>query len=251
MSKQIKAVGFDSYEVVEHKDNLIRFKHQTHVQDYIELQKEVEATRGILEAMWLKKLTLQAEVRFLRRRHKFLLKNKSRTRQEPAIIKPQYVEATRYRKNSTNEKVNFKRKVAMQNIKHNGNAYAEKKNVLPGISSHIVHGAMEQFHARATQASDSNQMVRIDSFDLVDLRKDTTFNARAPTFDLNKISREEEELQEEYEPKNSVKSVTDEKFNELNLSICRNILGDASTSQAMKQKISWQDPVALRVFMKV
>nr|GEV31671.1 hypothetical protein [Tanacetum cinerariifolium] len=160
---------------------------------------EVEATRGILEAMRLKKLTLQAEVRFLRRRHNFLLKNKSRTRQEPAIIKPQYVEATRYRNNSTNEKVNLKKKVVMQNKNHIGNAYAKKKNVLPGISSH----------------------------------------------------REEEELQEEYEPKNSVKSVTDEKLNELKLSICRNILRDASTSQARKQKISWQDPVALRVFMKV
>ncbi|GKB04848.1 hypothetical protein Tco_0833043 [Tanacetum coccineum] len=206
MNKKIKGV-----EVVEHEDNRIRFKHQTHVKDYIELLKEVEATRGILEAMRLKKLTLQAEVRFLRRRHKFLLKNKSGTRQEPAIIKPQKM----------------------------------------CISSHVVHAAMEQFHARATQASDSNQMVRINSFNLVDLNKDTTFDARAPTFDLNKISREEEELQEEYEPKNSVKSVTDEKLNELKLSICRNILRDASTSQARKQKILWQDPVALRVFMKV
>ncbi|GJY69611.1 hypothetical protein Tco_0472593 [Tanacetum coccineum] len=214
------------------------------------LRDEVEATRGILEAMRLKKLTLQAEVRFLRRRHKFLLKNKSGTQQEPAIIKPQYVEATQYRNNSTNENVNLKKKVVMQNKNHNGNAYDKKKNALPGISSHVVHAAMEQFHARAAQASDSNQMVRINSFDLVDLNKDTTFDARAPTFDLNKISREEEELQEEYEPKNSVKSVTDEKLNELKLSICRNILRDASTSQARKQ-ISWQDPVALRVFMKV
>lgn len=146
----------------------------------------------------------------------------------------------------------MKKKVAMQNINHNGNAYAEKKNVLPGISSHILlHGVMEQFHARVTQASDSNQMVRINSFDLADLKKDTTFNARVPTFDLNKISREEEESQEEDEPKNSVKRVTNEKLNELKLSICRNILGDASTSQARKQKISCQDPVALRVFMKV
>lgn len=43
MSKKIKGVGFDSYEDVEHGDNRTRFKHQKHVQDYIELQKVLKA----------------------------------------------------------------------------------------------------------------------------------------------------------------------------------------------------------------
>ena len=37
-----------------------------------------------------------------------------------------------------------------------------------------------------------------------------------------------------------------EQHNDLKLSMCRNV-GDGSTSRSGKRKISWQDPVALRV----
>lgn len=51
---------------------------------------------------------------------------------------------------------------------------------------------------------------------------------------------EEEELQESFEDQKK------ELQNDLKLSICRNV-GDGSTNRPGKRKISWQDPVALRV----
>ncbi|KVI11721.1 uncharacterized protein LOC112507869 [Cynara cardunculus var. scolymus] len=226
-----KKDGFDSYP---HED--ARFRHQTLVQDYLQLQKETETARTKLEAMKLKKLTLQAQVRFLRRRHKFLLKNKSSTRQEHTIVKPRFVETSRYRK-SMNEKVYSKNEAALQNMNHN----AQKKNVLLGIPSHMLHGAMEDAYY-------SNQAVRTNPSDLFDSSKETPVKSRPPTFDLNQISREEEEeLQEGNGTKDLVRSVIDEKLNDLNLLTCGNVGLDSSTSQARKRKISWQDPVALHV----
>ncbi|KAI3771884.1 hypothetical protein L6452_03055 [Arctium lappa] len=236
MRKKVKGDGFDS-----------RFKHQTLVQNYLHLQKETEAARTKLEAMKLKKLTLQAQVRFLRRRHKFLLKNKSSTRHEQTIVKPQFVETTRYRK-IMNEKVYS---AALQNMNQNGKPYVQKKNVLLGIPSHmLLYGPMEDSLRRATQAYYSNQTVRTKLSDVFDSSKETPVKSRPPTFDLNQISREEEEeeeLQEGNEPKDLVRSVIDEKLNDMKILSCGNVGRDASTSQARKRKISWQDPVALRV----
>lgn len=246
MSKKVRGDEFDSYP---HGDanGRARFKHQTLVQDFLELQKETEAARTKLEAMKLKKLTLQAQVRFLRRRHKFLLKNKSSTQQGHTIVKPQFLETTRYRK-STNEKVYSKNEAALQNMNRNGKSYAKKKNVLLGIPSHMLHGAMEDSLRRATQAYYSNQTVKTNPSDVFDSSKETPVKTRPPTFDLNQISREEEEeLQEGNEPNDLVRSVIDEKLNDMKLLTCGNVGRDASTSQARKRKISWQDPVVLRV----
>lgn len=51
---------------------------------------------------------------------------------------------------------------------------------------------------------------------------------------------EEDEVQEGLEDQRK------EQQNDLMLSICRNV-GDGSTNRSGKRKISWQDPVALRV----
>lgn len=237
MRKKVKGDGFDSYP---HEDDngRPRFKHQTLVQNYLHLQKETEAARTKLEAMKLKKLTLQAQVRFLRRRHKFLLKNKSWTRHEHTIVEPQSVESTTRYRNSMNENVYSKNEAALQNMNHNGKSY----HVLLGIPSHMLH---EDSLRRATQACYSNQTNPSDVFD--SSKATPVKTTRPPTFDLNQISREEEELQEGNEPKDLVRSVIDEKVNDPKLLTCGNVGRDASTSQARKRKISWQDPVALRV----
>nr|GEV00655.1 hypothetical protein [Tanacetum cinerariifolium] len=69
-------------------------KHQTLVQDFIQLQKDTEVARNNLMALKQKKLTLEAEVRFLRQRHKFLINNKSSTPQEHGFAKPQPTQLT-------------------------------------------------------------------------------------------------------------------------------------------------------------
>ncbi|KAJ0772758.1 hypothetical protein HanOQP8_Chr03g0091101 [Helianthus annuus] len=93
MSKKMKRVAFDLNH--QYDSDRARFKHQTLVQDFIELQQETEAARNNLLALKQQKLTLQAEVRFLRQRHKFLLQNKSMTLQEQVISNAQ---PTQFRK---------------------------------------------------------------------------------------------------------------------------------------------------------
>ncbi|KAK4344410.1 hypothetical protein RND71_037504 [Anisodus tanguticus] len=93
-----------------------------------------------------------------------------------------------------------------------------------------------------------------------DLNQDTGHNSgkesalptRAPVFDLNEISMGEEETQENFEqvqleePKRSfTRSLNDDQHNDLKLLVCRNV-GEGSP-RVGKRKITWQDPVALRV----
>ncbi|KAJ0616559.1 hypothetical protein HanIR_Chr02g0091911 [Helianthus annuus] len=83
-------------------------KFESPFEGFLELQQETEAARNQLEAMKQKKQTLEAEVRFLRRRRKFLLKTRTSTSQE--VILPN-IETTQYRK-SKKEKVNNPKKAA-------------------------------------------------------------------------------------------------------------------------------------------
>ncbi|KAK6774578.1 hypothetical protein RDI58_029817 [Solanum bulbocastanum] len=78
--------------------------------------------------------------------------------------------------------------------------------------------------------------------------KETTLPTRAPVFDLNEISMGEEERDVNFEqvqleePKRSpIQNLNDD----VKLLVCRNVGED--TSRLGKQKLSWQDPVALRV----
>ncbi|KAA8522856.1 hypothetical protein F0562_009279 [Nyssa sinensis] len=90
MSKKMKGVAFDSSPYGVYEDAKARFKHQTLIQDYQELQKEAAAVGNKLETMKHRKLTLLAEVRFLRRRYKYLLKSRSaKTSQEQELVPPQ------------------------------------------------------------------------------------------------------------------------------------------------------------------
>ncbi|XP_017248742.1 uncharacterized protein LOC108219747 [Daucus carota subsp. sativus] len=74
MSRKMKGVVLDSSSYGVHG---FAKKHQTLLQDYQDLTKDVEASRNKLENLKRRKMTLMAEVGFLRRRYKYLLKNKS------------------------------------------------------------------------------------------------------------------------------------------------------------------------------
>lgn len=83
--------------------------------------------------------------------------------------------------------------------------------------------------------------------------KDVVLPSRAPVIDLNEISITEEEPQANFEPLNFedakrgglIQNTNDDQHRDLKLSICRNV--GEGTSRVEKRKISWQDPVALRV----
>ncbi|KAB2019471.1 hypothetical protein ERO13_D08G273700v2 [Gossypium hirsutum] len=74
------SVEYSPYPIYEDQRN--RFKHHSLMQDFDDLFKETEAMRKRLQVLKDKKLTLLAEVRFLKRRHKFLMQN--RTSNTPA-----------------------------------------------------------------------------------------------------------------------------------------------------------------------
>lgn len=67
-----------------------RQKHQSLLQDFLELQKDFVAKKKKFQTAKQKRATLLAEVRFLRRRHKHLLKIKSaELEREQDCIQPQ------------------------------------------------------------------------------------------------------------------------------------------------------------------
>ncbi|KAJ0681499.1 hypothetical protein HanPI659440_Chr16g0636671 [Helianthus annuus] len=186
-----------------------------------------------------KKQTLEAEVRFLRRRRKFLLKTRTSTSQE--VILPN-IETTQYRK-SKKEKVNNPKKATTltnlpptPNVIQRGKMYTKKKNIINNLGRNVnLYGV------------DLNQrVIGNNSFPVTEfVQKENGVSgekplvqARAPIFDLNQISMEE--VQESFDDQRK------EQQNDLMLSVCRNV-GDGSTNRSGKRKISWQDPVALRV----
>ncbi|KAJ0881341.1 hypothetical protein HanRHA438_Chr10g0473251 [Helianthus annuus] len=234
MSKKMKGVALFSSPHVSCDDIRARFKHQTLLKDYLELQQETEAARNKLEVMKQKKHTLEAEVRFLRRRHKFL----SKTRPTSQQVKSHNVETTQYRK-SKKEKVNPKKVAALPNLPlfpdqiQRGKTYTKKKNI-------VTSQPLPVFDFDKNVNSHGN-----NSFPVTEIKQKSAavqVQARVPIFDLNQLSieEEEEELQESFEDQRK------EQQNDLKLSICRNV-GDSSTNLSGKRKISWRDLVALRV----
>ncbi|MCD9638601.1 hypothetical protein HAX54_022661 [Datura stramonium] len=101
----------------------------------------------------------------------------------------------------------------------------------------------------------ANNAILRSSSTTFDLNQDTGHSGkgaalptRAPVFDLNEISMGEEETEVNFaqvqleEPKRSlIRNFNDE----VKLLVCRNV--GEGTSQVGKRKLSWQDPVALRV----
>ncbi|KAK1417156.1 hypothetical protein QVD17_26279 [Tagetes erecta] len=233
MSNKMKGVAFDSSSHGSFEDVRARFKHQTLVQDYLELQQETEAARNKLEAMKQKKHTLEAEVRFLRRRHRFLMRTNSSA---PQQVKLHNVETTQYRK-SKKDKVNPKKVATLPNLPpipnqfQRGKTYSKKKNIVPSQPLPVF-----DLDRNVNLQGNNSFPVKESGFS----GKAAVVQPRAPIFDLNQISVEEEELQESFEDQKK------EVQNDLKLSICRNV-GDGSTNRSGKRKISWQDPVALRV----
>ncbi|KAL8189547.1 hypothetical protein R6Q57_029113 [Mikania cordata] len=238
MSKKMKGVAFDSSSPVSYEDIRARFKHQTLLQDYLELQQETEAARNKLEAMKQKKLTLEAEVRFLRRRHWFLMKTRSSTSQQ---VKSYDVETIQYRK-SKKEKVNSKKLATLPNLPpipnqiQRGKMYSKKKIIIESQPLPVF----DLDRNVNLPGNNSFLVTQIDQNKSGFSGKAAVVQTRAPIFDLNQISIEEVELQESFEDQRK------EQQNDLKLSICRNA-GDGSTNRSGKRKISWQDPVALRV----
>ncbi|KAJ0942283.1 hypothetical protein HanPSC8_Chr03g0090151 [Helianthus annuus] len=244
MSKKMKRVAFD---LNQYDNDRARFKHQTLVQDFIELQQETEAARNNLLALKQKKLTLQAEVRFLRRRHKFLLQNKSMTLQEQVISNTQ---PTQFRKSKKDE-VNFGKQRTLHNLPPVGKKKTARS--IPSPEFDMIHGnSLHGVKQQSLQRAIANRRVRVNGpkgSPIHNLRQKDMFGSQEhlgqsqsqtqkPVIDLNQISIEDEELQDHHQP-----------FKSLTHGLLKNVGGSGLGASVGlgKRKISWQDPVAIRV----
>lgn len=259
MSKKMKRMVMESSPHAVYEDAKSRFKHQSLLQDFHELQKETEAMKKKLQSVNQNKLTLLAEVRFLRRRYKYLLKNMApKTPPEPELKQPQN-SATQL-KNITREK------------NHSGKQAAAMRNPAPVFGGNMkerIHKGKVAALPNPDPGYEVNQKTRgysgkeaalrnpVPVFDLN--QKDRVYSGKeaagrnpVPFFDLNKISREEEEVQVnvesagvEEQKKSVIRGGNDDQHSDMKLSVCRN-MGNGP-NRAGKRKISWQDQVALRV----
>ncbi|XP_015892389.1 uncharacterized protein LOC107426660 [Ziziphus jujuba] len=254
MKKMKGVVAMEPSLVFEDTRN--RFKLQSLMQDYEELEKETEVMKQKMTLMNQKKLTLLAEVRFLKRRYKYLIDNQSMKPRQPNkdITQLQNYEI---RSVNTTKAKNYIKKGAPRypvpvlelNQRERNRMEATLEKSVPILDLHHkmrTFGGMETALQSSKPVFDLNQQERFHS------GKEVTKRKNIPAFDLNQISREEEELQANCEPlgrEDSMKSLlrggNDEQHNDMKLLLCRNI--GNGPSRAGKRKITWQDQVALRV----
>ncbi|KAL5547522.1 hypothetical protein UlMin_002753 [Ulmus minor] len=257
--KKMKGVApMEAYPYPVYEDPRMVFKHQSLVQDYQELEKETEAKKNRLLMIQKKKMTLLAEVRFLRRRRKYLIENQARNPQpKPNFKQPQNYEVQRTK---TSKGKNHSKKES---------AFRYPAPPLDLNQKERNYNGMEATLQKPAPILDLNQKVRFLSgkeatlqnprpvFDLnqqerIHNGKEAAKRKNVPIFDLNQISGEEEEMQANLEPlrkeepkKGLLKTITEEQHNDMKLLACRNIGNGPNRSG--KRKITWQDPVALRV----
>ncbi|CAA2968125.1 Hypothetical predicted protein [Olea europaea subsp. europaea] len=304
MSKKMKGVSLDStssYTVGLNEGDKAKLKHQSLLQDYQELQKESNGMRNKLQTAKQRRQILTAEVRFLQKRHKYLLETKFlNSSQEQQLVQPAPYAVSHIIKKKKDQM--FSKKVtSLKRIPQVPESKPKRKYIgkeaaprsaLPVTNierKQKLHGKKQDSHFALTPNSDMNYRGRINirketlmrnkplvidlnerericgandtglrnSVAAFDLNQDTSgrearLPSRAPIFDLNEISTGDDDFQSNYEPlklddarKGLVRGLHDDQHNDLKLSVCRNA-GEGST-RVGKRKISWQDPVALRV----
>ncbi|KAA0056109.1 hypothetical protein IC582_011464 [Cucumis melo] len=258
MKKARKGVAADSMACALFENSMVGIKHQSLLQDYQELHNETEAVKKKLLIAKRKKATLLDEVRFLRHRYE-LLKN------QPANIQPKV--GFKLSRNLElrppivkKEKSSRKREASLKPL-----AQAHDLNQRGGIYNGIEASSRKsQSFFDLNQKSNTcskKEVIMNNSFPTFD-QKERVYRAHeaaanrnmTPVFDLNQISREEEEMQAGFEPLRQLedesknifpRSEHDAKNSDLVLSsMCRN--DDNGSNRAGKRKISWQDQVALR-----
>ncbi|KAK4431878.1 hypothetical protein Salat_0949900 [Sesamum alatum] len=290
MSRKSKGVILEStppYDVGGYDDAKNRMKHRALMQEYHELQREVDFMRSKLQAGKQRKRVLTAEVRFLRRRHECFVKTEtmnsiqneklaqlpdptqSKSRKEAGHFRLPLVPQSKSRKkhcigkevapSSASQVSQLRRKIEKRAVElsfplvpdfnDKGRVDIRKtsaRNITPALD-------LNKKERMQNETALKNTIVAFDlNRDNSLCRKEASLPSRAPVFDLNEISTGDEDVLSNHEAvisedfkKSLTRCPNDEVQNDLKLSICRNA-GDGP-SRAGKRKISWQDPVALRV----
>ncbi|KAE8668547.1 hypothetical protein F3Y22_tig00112293pilonHSYRG00145 [Hibiscus syriacus] len=239
-------------------DQRMRFKHQSLLQDFEDLHMETDAMRKKLQKMKERRLTLSAEVRFLRR-HKFLMQNRSSSIEASwnFVQPPNTVVRSKSNvkeKNSTGRGSSLRRLAMSFGLSQKRKTYSEKEASFIHHSHMFdlnqkqhknINGKGDALLQRSSPILDLNQRERLYG------GREATAQTMKPIFDLKQISREEE-LQsmdnskriEEFK-KSTIRIPCDWQHNDIKISTCRNT--GNGPNRVGKRKISWQDQVALRV----
>ncbi|KAJ4873073.1 Uncharacterized protein Rs2_45264 [Raphanus sativus] len=205
----------------------IMFKHQSLMQDYHDLRKETEYKMRKLEMMKQKRSALDAQVRFLRRRYKHLKQDQSHETSSPNMLR-------------------LSEPRGALKVSNNGK---RKKNSGQGASFDLKLKdtvCNDKNELSAKRSSRGNEVLT-SSTPLPDLNDDNTLvTNKVSGFDLNLISREEEDPEANGGEATKNGMIGNGIDCEMKLPICRDV--EKEISRAVKRKVvSWQDPVALRV----
>ncbi|KAG4197882.1 hypothetical protein ERO13_A05G052900v2 [Gossypium hirsutum] len=260
--KKIKGVAaaaavmaYSPYDMYD--DQRATFRYPIHMEDIEDLHKETEFMRKKLQMMKEQRLTLLAEVKFLKRRHKFLMQNQSKPPAERHFLQPQDMvirsKSNMKAKKSTGKGTSSNRAMAFHlNQKGKTNGVKGTCFTHPALmldvnrkQKKISRGKVEVTLRSSVSVLDLNQRDRLYG------GKEATAQSIKPIFDLNQISREEEELEaltnsvriEEFK-RSSTRIGSDEQHHDAKISACRNT--GNGPNRTGKRKISWQDQVALR-----
>ncbi|KAK8513572.1 hypothetical protein V6N13_002305 [Hibiscus sabdariffa] len=251
------AVEYSPYGMYE--GQRARFRYQSHMEDFEDLHKETESMRKKLQMMKEQRSTLLAEVKFLKRRQKFLMQNQSsNTLVERHFSQPQNMvinsKSNMKIKKSTGKGTSIGRAMGFDlNRKGKNSSVKGTSSTHPCLmfdlnqkQQKVFSGKEETTWQSSLSFLDLNQEERLYS------GKEATARSTKPIFDLNQISREEEELQAQTNSmrtddfkKSSIRVGSDEQHNDVKISACRNT--GNGPNRTGKRKISWQDQVALRV----
>ncbi|KAJ0262984.1 Uncharacterized protein HA466_0034280 [Hirschfeldia incana] len=216
--------------ITELVDPRIMFKHQALLQDYHELQKETENKMRKLEMMKQRRSALDAQVRFLRRRYKHLKQDQTL---ETSPNMPRLSESGGDLKVPGGKRKKHsgpRASVSCFDLKLKDQVYNDKASC--------------DLETKNLKRSRGNEVLR-NSTPLPDLNDNTlVVSNKVSGFDLNQISREEEEPEGNVEA-TKVAAIGNGIDCEMKLPICRDV--EKEISRAVKRKVSWQDPVALRV----
>ncbi|XP_065017214.1 uncharacterized protein LOC135679196 [Musa acuminata AAA Group] len=236
-----------------------RFKHQSLLQDYMELLKETEAKKKKLQETRLKKLQLLAEVRFLRRKYKTFSENPSqgipfRLKKQSYRVpfpSPSIYSALLMSSLVPNEVPTKGKQYGVLEAANTSISVMESSSVNPRrfkkqshrnlCSSLCVAQSMDVSIPREVPSQDKKYRVL-----------EAVNTSTSPRFDKNQVSLmngEEMELQLKQDILKMGKlkrcSMNGGGSNDLKLAMCRDV--GNNSNRVSKRKISWQDQVALEV----
>ncbi|KAK8550512.1 hypothetical protein V6N12_039214 [Hibiscus sabdariffa] len=240
---------YSPYDLYE--DQRARFRYPSHMEDFEVLRKETESMRKKLQMMKEQRSTLLAEVKFLKRRHKFLMQNQSPA--EIHFLQPGNMviksKSNLKAKKSTGKGAASPSRAMGFDLNQKGKANSVKGTSFtrPSLMFDLKQKRQKSFGGKeeptlrsSLSVLDLNRKERLYS------GKEATARSMKPIFDLNQISREEEELQaqtnsvriEDFK-KRSIRIRSDEQHNDVKISACRNT--GNGPNRTGKRKISWQD----------